>query len=31
MPVSTGVVIGGLIDERLLVEIEASAIISSDP
>ena len=31
MPVSTGVVIGGLIDDRLLVEIEASAIISSDP
>ena len=31
MPVSTGVVIGGLIDDRMLVEIEASAIISSDP
>lgn len=28
MPVSTGVKIGALIDDRLLVEIEASAIIS---
>ena len=30
MPVSTGVEIGALIDDRLLVEIEASAIISSN-
>ena len=29
MPVSTGVEIGALIDDRLLVEIEASAIISN--
>ena len=29
MPVSTGVEIGALIDDRLLVEIEASAIITS--
>ncbi|MFL2968112.1 MAG: Rid family hydrolase, partial [Candidatus Poseidoniaceae archaeon] len=28
MPVSTGVEVGALIDDRLLVEIEASAIIS---
>jgi len=28
MPVSTGVEIGALIDDRLLVEIEASAIIT---
>ena len=28
-PVSTGVKVGGLVDDRLLVEIEASAIISS--
>ena len=31
MPVSTGVVIGGLIDDRLLVEIEASAILVFGP
>ena len=30
LPVSTGVEISALVDERLLVEIEASAIISSD-
>ena len=30
-PVSTGVEVGSLIDERLLVEIEASAIVSSSP
>ena len=30
MPASTGVEIGALIDDRLLVEIEASAIVSSD-
>ena len=29
-PASTGVKVGALIDDRLLVEIEASAIISSD-
>ena len=29
LPVSTGVEVGALIDDRLLVEIEASAIISS--
>ena len=30
LPVSTGVEVSSLVDERLLVEIEASAIISSD-
>ena len=30
LPVSTGVEISALVDERLLVEIEASAIISSN-
>ena len=30
-PVSTGVEVGALIDDRLLVEIEASAIVSSSP
>ena len=30
-PVSTGVEVGSLIDDRLLVEIEASAIVSSSP
>ena len=30
LPVSTGVEISALVDDRLLVEIEASAIISSD-
>ena len=30
MPVSTGVEVGALIDDRLLVEIEASAIITPD-
>ena len=29
-PVSTGVEVGALVDDRLLVEIEASAIVSSD-
>jgi enamine deaminase RidA (YjgF/YER057c/UK114 family) len=29
-PASTGVEVGALIDDRLLVEIEASAIVSSD-
>ena len=29
MPVSTGVEVGALVDDRLLVEIEASAIISN--
>ena len=29
-PASTGVEVGALVDDRLLVEIEASAIISSD-
>ena len=30
-PASTGVEVGSLIDDRLLVEIEASAIVSSSP
>ena len=30
LPVSTGVEVSSLVDERLLVEIEASAIVSSD-
>ena len=30
-PVSTGVEVGALIDDRLLVEIEASAIVNSSP
>ena len=30
LPVSTGVEIGALIDDRLLVEIEASAIVCAD-
>tara|TARA_B100000519_G_C14005237_1_gene325968 strand:- start:61 stop:456 length:396 start_codon:yes stop_codon:yes gene_type:complete len=29
-PASTGVEVGALVDDRLLVEIEASAIVSSD-
>ena len=29
-PVSTGVEVGALVDDRLLVEIEASAIVSSE-
>ena len=29
-PASTGVKVGALVDDRLLVEIEASAIVSSD-
>ena len=30
-PASTGVEVGSLIDDRLMVEIEASAIVSSSP